>query len=106
MSAPDHFSVQQSDIYSHAGTLRDLADEIELAKDGASRVTLGRDAYGLVCQAIPSLLEPLHSAMVESLTSVVDALLDTSDRLRTAWEGYAATDDAAAGRLDGISRPQ
>jgi hypothetical protein len=67
LTAPDPVSATPSEIASHAGTVRDIADEVRVARDAGNQVALGRDACGILCQAIPTLLEPIQGAMLDAL---------------------------------------
>jgi hypothetical protein len=82
----------------HAKSVDDLASRVDQARSAGAGVTVGRDAYGQLCQFVPELVDPAQQAVVRTLRDAVDTLLDAADRLRDAGGGYHGTDGTSAGR--------
>lgn len=100
MASSDNFSAHPEQIAAHASEVDGIADEVAVALSAAQTVHLDTIAYGLLCQQIPMMMEPLTAQVVNALRETVDALHDTGDRLHTASFDYDGTDNAAAARLD------
>ncbi|MEU8211593.1 type VII secretion target [Micromonospora sp. NPDC049044] len=97
----DGFEVDPQTLRAHANAVDETADAVDECRRAASSVVLGRDAYGRLCQLIPSLLHPIHEATVDSFGETVRSLQEAADGLRTVSDRYERGDEHAATRFDG-----
>jgi hypothetical protein len=92
-------------LVQHATAVDGVAEQAGTAAQAAQTVQLDNQAYGMLCQIIPALLNPLSAAVVQALDLTEEGLHDTADRLREASGTYSGTDRAVAGDIDAL-RPQ
>jgi hypothetical protein len=102
----DGFTVPTAALTAHAATVDGIADETALASQAGDQVRLGRDAYGQLCQVLPTVLDPIAGLLVDAARETSAALHDTARALRTAVSAYAGTDRTSADRLDGVRGPR
>jgi hypothetical protein len=91
--------VDPAALARHADAVAGVATAVARGQDAARQVRLGSDAYGKLCQALPAMLEPIHDLADRLLSDVHDALLDTSDSVRSASRHYGRADGEAVGRF-------
>jgi hypothetical protein len=92
----DGFDVTPAALTTHAGSVDGVADRVDQGRSAGAQVTLGRDAYGQLCQFVPALIDPLQQVGVDAFAAVVDALRESADALRMAAGAYGQVDDVAA----------
>ena len=90
------FDVDSEALRRHASSVDEVADKVDQCRRAADSVQLGRQAYGRLCQLIPSLLDPVQQAAVNALSEANDALQRTADDLRTAANQYDSGDQHVA----------
>jgi Excreted virulence factor EspC, type VII ESX diderm len=96
------FAVPTAALTTHATTVDTIADETALAGQAGDQVRLGADAYGQLCQILPSALDPIAGLLVDAARGTGEALHDTARLLRTAAGAYDGTDRTSADRLNGL----
>lgn len=99
----DGFEVDAQSLRVHASAVDDTSNAIDECRRAASSIALGRDAYGRLCQLIPSLLHPTQEAAIDSFGETVRALQEAADGLRTVSDRYERGDERAAARFDGAT---
>lgn len=87
-------------VRRHAASVDGVARDVDLARAATASVQLGREAYGKLCQFLPTLLEPVAGAAVDALTESVASLQETATNLRTTADRAQSTDRTAARRVD------
>lgn len=100
----DQFNVLTDQLNGHAGTLDGLKGQLSTALDAARTVSMPRDAYGVICQFFPPMIDPLENAGVEALQEAVNAMGNTAGAIRDTATTYADTDTANAAAFDGSLR--
>ncbi|MFI5955999.1 type VII secretion target [Cryptosporangium sp. NPDC051539] len=90
------FGVRPADVIRHATSVDDVATRVDQARSASATVGLGRDAYGVLCSALPSLFDPAQRTAVDAFRDSVDALQRTADDLRAAATGYRGADRSTA----------
>lgn len=95
------FAVQAQALNTHAGTIEQVADAVRQGRSAAASVQMGREAYGRLCQLIPSLLDPVQDAAVSTLADAVEALHRSADDLRTIAGRYTTGDERVADLFGG-----
>jgi hypothetical protein len=101
------FNVLPDALAGHAGSVTTAGLAVDTAAAAGEQVRLGSQAYGLLCQVIPTLLEPIQQATVaaardsgSSLRSAADQLRDTAQRYLAAEESVGEQFVQLRGRLD------
>ncbi|WP_250002942.1 type VII secretion target [Actinoplanes sp. M2I2] len=105
MGTESGFEVQADAITRQATTVDEIADQVAQGRSAASAVTIGRDAYGFLCQLIPTLLTPLQEATVDALREATDSLQRSADDLRSTARAYQDSDDRTASGFRGGRGP-
>jgi hypothetical protein len=95
------FHVDAQTIGRHAATVEHVADGIEQGRGAAASVQLGRDAYGRLCQLVPSLLDPVQNSVIAALGEAAGSLQQTADNLRGVARGYDNSDQRGSDRFGG-----
>lgn len=98
MSAGVEFPAEA--VVRHAVTVSEASDEMAQARAAVREVTMDSQAYGQLCQFLPSLLSPLFGLATEVMNDAVDALGETALKLRTTAASMESTDVGSARRLD------
>ena len=89
------YEVLTAALAGHAGNVGSLCERLDQAVDAAREVSLPTDAYGVFCQLLPALLNPLQHSGVGALESTAQRLSTTADSIKGTARDYAATDDGA-----------
>ena len=99
------FEVTAPALTAHADSVDSVADQVLDGRSAGARVTLGRAAYGQLCQFLPGLLSALFGSAAEAINDAVDALGETALRLRATATDMTAVDAGTARRLDSAAGP-
>ena len=98
----DGFKVAPQELVKHAGAIERIAGQVVTAAQAAQTVRTDSQAYGQLCQFIPSLLAGPGREAAGGLTDAVGALHDTATGLVAASGAYQRAADhelVRAGRL-------
>jgi len=90
---PDQYEVLAEALRAHASTLHGLADRLDQAVAAARQVSMPADAYGVICQFLPPVLNPLEENGVAALQSGTEGMDTTGTNIRDTAEDYTAADD-------------
>jgi hypothetical protein len=93
--------VTPAHLDQHASTIDDVLGEVGAAAQAASAVHFDNAAYGLFCQALPAMMEPLKEIIYNALDGTVDNLTQAGFKVRAAADNYRSSDEAAAARFGG-----
>lgn len=100
----DQFNVLPDHLDGHAGTLDGIQGRLSTALDAARAVSMPRDAYGVICQFFPPMVDPIENAGVQALQEAVDAVGNTARAIRDTATTYTDTETANAAAFDGSLR--
>lgn len=100
----DQFDVLTDQLNGHAGTLDGVQGQLSTALDAARTVSMPRDAYGVICQFFPPMIDPIENAGAAALQDAVDAMGGTARAVRDTATTYAGVDAANATAFDGSLR--
>jgi hypothetical protein len=100
----DHFNVLTDQLNGHAGTLDGVQGQLATALDAAQTVSMPRDAYGVICQFFPPMIDPIEAAGVQALQEAVNAMGNTARAIRDTATTYSDTDAGNAAAFDGSLR--
>jgi hypothetical protein len=95
----NEFRVTPAHLDHHAGSVDDLAAEVEVAAQAAQAVQFDNEAYGVFCQALPVMMAPLTNLVVDAVGSTVDNLTDVAAKVHTVAGNYRASDTGASARF-------
>ncbi|MFN2495621.1 MAG: type VII secretion target, partial [Pseudonocardiaceae bacterium] len=73
-----------------------FADRLDQAVDAARQVSMPDDAYGVICQFLPPVLNPLEEHGVAALQGSAEGIQTTAANIKDTAEDYAAADDRNA----------
>jgi uncharacterized protein YukE len=96
----DQFNVLTDQLNGHAGTLDRVQEQLSTALDAAQTVSMPRDAYGVICQFFPPMIDPIENAGVEAIQEAVNAMGGTARAVRDTATTYADTDAANASAFE------
>jgi len=81
-----------------------IQGQLSTALDAARTVSMPRDAYGVICQFFPPMIDPIENAGVQALQEAVNAMGNTARAIRDTATTYADTEAANAAAFDGSLR--
>jgi hypothetical protein len=96
MTGDPGFQAQADAIVAHAGAVDEVAAQVAQGRSAAAAVTVGSDAYGMLCRLIPGLLAPVQEGIVAALQESSDALQNSADDLRATAREYTGSDQRTA----------
>ncbi|MGH3899620.1 MAG: type VII secretion target [Pseudonocardiaceae bacterium] len=100
----DQYEVRTEALAEHANNVHGFADRMAHAAD-AARVILPADTYGVCCQMLPAILNPLQDFGAAALGMCASSLDSIAASVKDTAENYAAIDDRnalALRRMEGI----
>ena len=92
----DQYEVITDALREHAKRVDAAADRVVQAVDAARQMSLPTDAYGIYCQTLPMMLNPLQHMGTTALDSGVKSLNAAAANVRATAVDYAEIDDANA----------
>jgi hypothetical protein len=92
-------------VLQHADAVTESADDMTTARAAIGDVAMDNQAYGQLCQFLPTLLTPLFAGAGDVMNDAVEALAETALNLRTTASAITATDAGSARRLDAAAGP-
>ncbi|MGK5680623.1 type VII secretion target [Actinoplanes sp. URMC 104] len=103
MTSGMHFPAQA--VLRHADQVSEASNEVATARGAVGEVTMDSQAYGQLCQFLPTLLSPLFSSAPSVMNDAVDALGETALNLRKVASDMSATDASNARELNAAAGP-
>jgi hypothetical protein len=92
-------------VLRHADAVRDASDQMGRARAAAGEVAMSSDAYGQLCQFLPTLLSPVFGIAVGVMNDAVEALGETALNLSKTTADMTTTDAGNARRLNSAGGP-
>lgn len=83
-------------LTTHAASLGRVADQLSTALDAAQQVSMPRDAYGVICQFFPPMIDPIEQSGVSAIQQSVQAVNDTLTAVNTTAREYDAVETTNA----------
>ncbi len=93
------FELRPADLHAHAGHVREVADDVDLASAAGRAVRAAPGAYGQLCAIVPVMLGALQDVLVDEIADSAEDLRRTAGLVRAAADGYERTDEANAGAI-------
>jgi hypothetical protein len=95
------YEVVTQALVGHATALGRVADQLSTALDAANTVRLPRDAYGVICQFFPPMVDPIEQAGVDAIATGVRAMQDTATEISNTARDYDSVEVANASAFRG-----
>jgi hypothetical protein len=90
--ADEGFAVVAAVLSRHSGADDAAGDAVAQAADAATQAALNPLAYGIICQLLPMVLQPLQLLAASSIKDEADALHAAGSLLRELALQYENTD--------------
>ena len=97
-------AVRCADEQAHLVALDDVGAALGQALDAARTVSLPTDAYGLICQFVPPLIDPAEQGGTSTISTGIDGVGATADAVRASAGTYDTADDTGADDFRGLPR--
>jgi hypothetical protein len=88
-------------LVGHATALGRIQDQVATALDAAQQVSMPRDAYGVICQFFPPMIDPIEQSGVDTLSACVQAIADTITAVNQTTRDYDAVETTNTNSLSG-----
>ena len=99
----DGYAVVAAELKTHAGSVEQVAGDVETARSAASSVTVDAGAYGQLCSWLPGLITPVQQSAVDALAAAVGALDATAVSLGRTAASYETVDTGVSSGFDGMA---
>jgi hypothetical protein len=83
-------------LVGHATNLGRVHDQLATALDAAQQVSMPRDAYGVICQFFPPMIDPIEQSGVDALAASVQSVTDTVGAVNQTARDYDAVETTNA----------
>ncbi len=84
----DGYQVVVDALVGHATSLGRVQDQLNTALDAAQQVSMPRDAYGVICQFFPPMIDPIEASGVNALSTSVQTMQDTITAVNATARDY------------------
>ncbi|WP_026424591.1 type VII secretion target [Actinokineospora inagensis] len=91
---PEGYGVLVDELGAHARRLDALNDRLTQAVDAANQVTLGNQAYGVICQFFVPIVHMVSQPGVDSIREAATTMGDTAHAVNDTATSYANTESA------------
>jgi uncharacterized protein YukE len=95
------FGVSPEELRSHASKLDALSENLRTALDAANQVTMGTEAYGVICSFFVPIVQAVSQPGVAALSTASDAMGDQAANVKDTAQTYESGDDANADSFSG-----
>lgn len=83
------FEVVGDELRAHASHLDGLRDRLDTAVSAAGEVSMGNEAYGILCAFLPPIINATtQQAATDALNAAVEGMSTIADNVRAAASGY------------------
>jgi hypothetical protein len=90
------FRASPEELRAHASKLEELGDRLRTALDAANQVTLGTEAYGVLCSFFVPVVHDVSHPGVEALSAASASLAGTAGNVKDTASTYGTVDDESA----------
>ena len=95
------YEVVTEALVGHATSLGRIADQLNTALDAANTVSMPRDAYGVICQFFPPMIDPIEQAGVNAIQQGVTSVNDTITAVNNTARDYDTVETTNAQSFGG-----
>jgi hypothetical protein len=99
---PGELQVSPEELQAHARSVRQVGEEVALARAAGGHVALGWETYGVLCQFMYNVVDDTQQAAVDAFGEMCQSLGEVALALEAAAAGFDLTDLSSAEEL---SRP-
>ena len=89
---PDGYGVLDDELRAHAGRLDGLHEQLTTALSAARQVSLGDQAFGVICQFFVPVVHSVSTPGIDALATAADSVADTAADVRAAATTYEQTE--------------
>src|SRR5262249_42029746 len=89
-------------IAAHATTVTGIAQEVGTAVQTARGIDVDTGAYGLFCQDLPRMMEPVMQLIGDGIAGAMKNLEEVSTKLQAVAGNYAGADQTAGDTSGGL----
>jgi hypothetical protein len=79
-----------------------IAQSVDQARQAGEQVRMGHLAYGLLCQVIPLLIDPLQQAAIVAARESAESLRSAASELRSTARRYEQEEENAGNLFHGF----
>lgn len=90
-------------LVGHATSLGRIADQLSTALDAATTVSMPRDAYGIICQFFPPMIDPIEQAGVNAIQQGVTSMNDTITAVNNTARDYDTVETTNSQSFGGVN---
>ena len=101
MWVAEQFGVTPEALATHGAGLEAVRSALAQALDAARTVSLPGDAYGVICQFFPPLVDPVEASGMDALAAGVQALERTISGIAATAQEYQRVEDGNRGSFGG-----
>ncbi|MEV0704642.1 type VII secretion target [Saccharopolyspora sp. NPDC050389] len=95
------FDVSPEELRSHASRLDALSDQLKTALDAANQVTMGTEAYGVICSFFVPIVQAVSQPGVDALSTASESMSDQAGNVKDTAQTYESGDQANADSFSG-----
>jgi Excreted virulence factor EspC, type VII ESX diderm len=95
------YQVVTEALVTHSANLGRVHDQLATALDAAQQVSMPRDAYGVICQFFPPMIDPIEQSGVDALSSCVESVSDTIGSVDQTARDYDAVETTNVSSFSG-----
>ena len=100
------YEVVTEALVTHATSLGRVHDQLATALDAAQQVSMPRDAYGVICQFFPPMIDPIEQSGVDALSASAQSVDDTIAAVNQTARDYDSVETTNASSFSpGSSSP-
>ncbi|MEO6086662.1 MAG: type VII secretion target [Umezawaea sp.] len=97
------YQVTASELQSHVAAVQKAADAMGQAMDAAQQVTMGVQAYGMICGPLfVPIVMAVSAPGLLTLRAAQEALTDMANEVKATAEHYDTVDQKVAGSFTAI----
>ena len=100
----EQFGVTPEALAAHGTRLEAVRSALQQALDAARTVSLPGDAYGVICQFFPPLIDPVEAGGMDTLSAGVDAVARAIDGVGTTAAEYQRAEEGNRDSFGGGGR--
>ncbi|PRY32449.1 type VII secretion target [Umezawaea tangerina] len=99
------YQVTPGELHTHAGSVRQVADALGQAVEAAQQVTVGVQAYGMICGPLfVPIVMAVSAPGVLALRAARQAITDTANEVEATAEHYDTVDRTLADSFSAIGK--
>lgn len=90
----DGYGVLSTELRGHAARTNGLLDRLDQAISAAQTVSMPDDAYGIICQFLPPVINPLEQRGIEGITAARAGMAEAAAGVQSSADTYDTHEQA------------